>query len=483
MSDGFEIYRAFGPLGDPQVSKAFTIDIPGRGVVDSPSAVFCNLGSCFAAHVEDVFRLYGVNSYFRTETCKHFSAESMLQVLDRLAEGRRGLADDELYAYEDELGGLRPTGYHFLDRFHGGRAALEARLAWLDDQLLANIRKCTHMIVTLGIANVVRLKATGRCVNRVAGMPAGLYEVTRHSVDEELGHLQALVERVRGLRGGSCPAMFFTISPQRYMFHPQFDFDTRDDSCMARFTDSPYVENCVSKATLRVAVDMLLKANPGLPLYYFPAYEIVIDELRAQESFTGKDAASVTWPLTPRYVAKRFLQSYFSPECLRQITLLDRLHVFAASTRQLRESKPGYVLGSLRRDFVDGLGELGATWRDYNAAYVRHLHAMAVDLGCEETALRAARAFFRGARTVAVWGVSGYYAKYVSPLVRSLGGEVRFVLADADPAKAGSVVDGLAVREPSALREEAPEILVVASSSREDIVEQADALGLCARIF
>lgn len=483
MREEFEIYNAYGPLGNPQVSRSFTIDVPGCGVVDSPSAVFCNLGSCFAAHVEDVFRLYGVNSYFRTETCKHFSAESMLHVLDRLAGGRKGLADGELYAYEDELGGLRPLGYHFLERFHGDKAALEERLAWLDAQLLANIRKCTHMIVTLGIANVVRLKATGQCVNRVSGMPAELYDVTRHSVEEELGHLKALVERVRELRGGSLPAMFFTISPQRYMFHPQFDFDTRDDSCMARFTDSPYVENCVSKATLRVAVDMLLKASPGRPLYYFPAYEIVIDELRAQESFTGKGSASVTWPLTPRYVAKRFFQSYFSPQCLRQITLLDKLHVFAASMRHLRESKPSYVLKCLRRDFVDGLEELGSTWRDYNAGYVRHLHSLAVDLGCAETALRAARAFFRGARTVAVWGVSGYYAKYVSPLVRALGGEVRFVLADGDPAKAGSVVDGLTVREPGALLEEEPDILVVASSSRAEIVEAADALGLAARIF
>ena len=482
MSEDFEIYNAYGPLGNPRVSKSFTIEVPGRGLVDSPSAVFCNLGSCFAAHVEDVFRLYGVNSYFKTETCKHFSAESMLYVLDRLAGERRGFTPEEFHAYQDELGGDRPLGYHFLDRFHGGRAALEERLAFLDAQLLANLKKCTHMIVTLGIANVVRLEGTGLCVNRVAGLPSELYRVVRHSVDEELALLQALVERVRTIRG-SYPVMFFTISPQRYLFHPQFDYDTRDDSCLARFTDSPYVENCVSKATLRVAVDMLLKASPGKPFYYFPAYEIVLDELRSQEAFTGKGSASVTWPLTPRYVAKRFLQSYFSEACLRQITLLDRLHVFAASTEKLRALKPDYVLKALRRDFIESLAGLGSTWRDYNAAYVRHLLTLAVDLGTPDTALEIARAYFRGAGTVAIWGVSGYYAKYHAPLVRALGGSVRFVLADSSPERIGGFVDGLEVLAPAALRELGPDIVAVSSSSRGEIVEAADALGLRAGIF
>ena len=69
--------------------------------------------------------------------------------------------------------------------------------------------------------------------------------------------------------------------------------------------------NQLSKATLLLAVDRLTEAFAGR-VSYFPAYEIVVDELRDYR-FYGDDLVHPT-PLAADYVWERFAQACLSPQ-------------------------------------------------------------------------------------------------------------------------------------------------------------------------
>jgi hypothetical protein len=69
-------------------------------------------------------------------------------------------------------------------------------------------------------------------------------------------------------------------------------------------------ENQVSKSTLRVAADMVSKQFENV--HYFPAYEIMLDELRDYRFYE----ADMIHPneQAQDYIWERFVSTYFDPE-------------------------------------------------------------------------------------------------------------------------------------------------------------------------
>ena len=70
--------------------------------------------------------------------------------------------------------------------------------------------------------------------------------------------------------------------------------------------------NQLSKATLLLAIDRLREELQHV--YYFPAYEIVLDELRDYR-FYADDMLHMSG-FTVDYIWERFLYSFISPEVL-----------------------------------------------------------------------------------------------------------------------------------------------------------------------
>jgi hypothetical protein len=113
------------------------------------------------------------------------------------------------------------------------------------------------IFITLGTARVYRLKETGKIVSNCHKIPACNFESELMSVndivtlwEDQLDRLKRLFPRLK---------IVFTISPVRH------------------WKDGAH-GNQVSKSTLFLAVEALL-GHPSSP-QYFPAYELVIDELR-----------------------------------------------------------------------------------------------------------------------------------------------------------------------------------------------------------
>ncbi|MDH6306959.1 hypothetical protein M2459_003608 [Parabacteroides sp. PF5-5] len=154
----------------------------------------------------------------------------------------------------------------------------------------ANLGTVSRLIVTFGTAYVYRLKRTGEVVSNCHKLPEKLFTRERLSagaiVDEWNALLLSLWEQNPELK------ILFTVSPVRH------------------WKDGAH-HNQLSKASLLLAVDELQNRYPDR-IAYFPAYEIVMDELRDYR-FYADDMLHPS-PLAVAYIWERFTASFLSAE-------------------------------------------------------------------------------------------------------------------------------------------------------------------------
>ncbi|MBQ8712358.1 MAG: GSCFA domain-containing protein [Prevotella sp.] len=152
------------------------------------------------------------------------------------------------------------------------------------------------VFITLGTNHVYRLKETGEIVDNCQKRPQVLFIEEELSVDACADYLLRTVEVLRSRRPDV--QVVFTVSPIRYRKYG-------------------YHGSQLSKATLLLAVEKTLKSQfligkaDNSKLYYFPAYEIVLDELRDyrfyQEDMLHPSAQAV------EYIWQQLAEHYFSP--------------------------------------------------------------------------------------------------------------------------------------------------------------------------
>jgi hypothetical protein len=156
-------------------------------------------------------------------------------------------------------------------------------------------------ILTLGTNHVYVEKSTGEVVDNCQKRPANLFDERELTVEECANELLRSCQLLMNVN--PLIHIVFTVSPIRY----------------AKYG---YHGSQLSKATLLLAIDKLINAQTGLmasPLsgrleraFYFPAYEIVNDELRdyrfyATDMLHPSDQAVA-------YIYERFAKAYFSEE-------------------------------------------------------------------------------------------------------------------------------------------------------------------------
>lgn len=116
------------------------------------------------------------------------------------------------------------------------------------------------VFLTLGTNHVYRLRETGEIVDNCEKRPAALFQEEKLTVDECAEYLRKAVTLLHAHHPDV--QVVLTVSPIRYRKYG-------------------YHESQLSKATLLLAIEKLLQQAPaGCHLHYFPAYEIVMDELR-----------------------------------------------------------------------------------------------------------------------------------------------------------------------------------------------------------
>ncbi|MDR3309213.1 MAG: GSCFA domain-containing protein [Tannerella sp.] len=147
--------------------------------------------------------------------------------------------------------------------------------------------KLSYLLITFGTADVYRLKNGGETVANCHKIPASEFVGERLTVEEIVGEWSALIE---GLREGL--KIVFSVSPVRHL---------KDGAHLNR----------ISKAILLLAIQEIVGRFPDRTSY-FPAYEIMMDELRDYR-FYADDMLHPT-AVAVDYVWERFCESYMSDE-------------------------------------------------------------------------------------------------------------------------------------------------------------------------
>jgi hypothetical protein len=145
-------------------------------------------------------------------------------------------------------------------------------------------------IFTLGTNHVYILKETGEIVDNCMKRPQRLFREEQLSVDECVDYLSKAVRLL--MERNPEVKVIFTVSPIRYA---KYGFHGSQ----------------LSKATLLLAVDKLVSASSG-ELCYFPAYEIMNDELRDYR-FYQPDMLHPSEQAVD-YIYELFAETYFSEE-------------------------------------------------------------------------------------------------------------------------------------------------------------------------
>ena len=184
---------------------------------------------------------------------------------------------------------------HTLERLHQERAeSIRSKVA----------------VITLGTNHVYREKATGEIVDNCQKRPQSLFSEEILTADECEDYLRRCVRLLQSERPDV--DIIITVSPIRYRKYG-------------------YHESQLSKATLLMAVDRLIKAEndrlitsakegtplpegPSGMLSYFPAYEIVLDELRDYR-FYQPDMLHPSEQAV-EYIWQRFGETFFSERTL-----------------------------------------------------------------------------------------------------------------------------------------------------------------------
>lgn len=174
----------------------------------------------------------------------------------------------------------------------------------IDDARLF-LKNTKRLFLTFGSATVYALNTTGETVSNCHKAPPQYFNKKRLSTTEIVAAFLPILEKLSTQIVDL--QVIITISPVRHL---------RDG----------LIENNLSKATLLLATDELTQKLPNVS--YFPAYELVIDDLRDYRFFE-RDMMHPTAQAVD-YIWQFFSETYFSEETKTVIREVEKIKAMQA---------------------------------------------------------------------------------------------------------------------------------------------------------
>jgi hypothetical protein len=211
------------------------------------------LGSCFAGHMA------GKLAYYKFRTTLNpfgilFHPRAITNLTHR-AINAKGYKNEELFFSREQ--------WHCFEAHSDLSSSDQDQLRTELNRQLKSTRdllsRASHLVITLGTAWGYVRKATGAWVANCHKVPQTEFEKVLSSPEEIMASLKMALQEIYKLNPEI--AVIFTVSPVRHL-------------------KDGFVENQLSKAHLIVALHQLIASFPGSNIYYFPAYELMMDELR-----------------------------------------------------------------------------------------------------------------------------------------------------------------------------------------------------------
>ncbi|PIF05842.1 MAG: GSCFA domain protein [Draconibacterium sp.] len=260
------------------------------------------IGSCFTENVGTRMENLGFNT--------DINPFGILYNPVSVANAIEQMLDKKVYTESDliEAGGL----WHSFDH-HGRFSAVNTgeALGKINSRMQDSAEYLTStdfLFITFGTSWIYTHIATGKTVANCHKIAAREFQKLRLNVSQIVETITKAIERIFAVN--SKLKIIFTVSPVRH------------------WSDG-VIENQRSKAALILAIDELLKGDFGKRMAYFPAYEIVMDELRDYR-FYREDMIHLT-EVAVDYIWEKFSEYYIdrkSRDTLRQVNkiLLAKRH-------------------------------------------------------------------------------------------------------------------------------------------------------------
>lgn len=270
------------------------------------------LGSCFSENMG----LKMKNVFFKTEINPFgvlYNPISILNSIQLLLQNKKFTASD-IFEYKS-------LWHSFAHSSSFSDVSSELCLSKMNERIsFASefIKSTDVLLITFGTAWVFTDKESGRVVSNCHKLPAAKFNRRRLTVDEITEAYSDLLTKLKALYPNL--NVVFSVSPIRH------------------WKDGAH-ENTISKSTLLLAVDAL--QNQFGNVHYFPAYELLMDELRDYRFY----ASDMLHPsdVAVEYIWSKFSESVFSEETLQLMKKLEQLAADRAH-RPLHPLSPEYAL-------------------------------------------------------------------------------------------------------------------------------------------
>ena len=295
------------------------VDVPkwDKPMQASDHVVF--LGSCFAQYMGERFQSFGLHALCNPLGVLYNPESVRLQVRAALHVDQMNIplfrADNEWRCW---WAGTQICG--------GSEQECKDAVEGALQMLRLSILSADYLFVTLGTNVCYQLKDNGMVVANCHKAPSRLFSEEWMSLPDCIKSLMALVDDVH--EQNPRLKVVFTISPFRY----------------AKYG---YHGNQLAKSTLMLAVEEVRRTYPDL-VSYFPAYEIMMDELRDYRFYTED-------MLHPSGVAVDYIW-----ECLVKTAMSDTLQEYLQEYAPIRGGlyhKPSKPESDAYKNFLASLEE------------------------------------------------------------------------------------------------------------------------------
>lgn len=240
-----------------------------------------------------------------------FSSSSVLKML---LDGHQFSENEILF---DK--GLYFSLMHHSDFSDVDQKAYLSKIQSLADTSAQRIRNLDVLFVTFGTSYVYVYKQTGEVVSNCHKLPASAFDRRRLSVGEIVDEWSALISRILSFRENA--KIVFTVSPIRH------------------WKDGAH-ENQLSKSILLLAIEEIQRLFPS-NVVYFPAYELVLDDLRDYR-FYAEDMIHPN-KVALSYIWQKFSDTFFEKDTLDLISRWNPL-AKAIAHRPFREETDEHQL-------------------------------------------------------------------------------------------------------------------------------------------
>ena len=240
------------------------------------------LGSCFAEHIGEKLEYFkfqnSINPFgilfhpIAIENSINFSID------------KKEFTDEDVFLHNEQW-------HSFHAHSKRSDSSKENLLESLNESIESThqqIKSSSHIIITLGSAWVYRLIESKTIVANCHKVPQNQFKKELLSVEEITNSLQRIIAKIRIINTKA--DIIFTVSPVRHL-------------------KDGFIENTQSKSHLITAIHQIV--NEDNQTYYFPSYEVMMDELRDyrfyNEDMIHPNATAVT------YIWEKFLEVWLAP--------------------------------------------------------------------------------------------------------------------------------------------------------------------------